>query len=246
MTDAIGWAAFFDRIYVINLGHRTDRRREMLAEFGRVGIDAADPRITFFDAVRPADAGGFDSIGAHGCFMSHLGVLSSALAGGHDRILLLEDDADFTAAFAAAAGAETRARLDEDAWSIFYGGYAEDSAPGLDDIAAGVAAVRPDEPVSTTHMLAFQGRTRIADLVSYLTAMAARPAGSAAGGPMHVDGAYSWYRRQHPEALTLLAVPSLAVQRPSRTDIHALRWFDRLPVLRSAADLARRLKARRG
>jgi len=44
---------------------------------------------------------------------------------------------------------------------------------------------------------------------------------------MHVDGAYSWFRKDHPELTTLITVPELAFQRSSATDVHARRWYDR-------------------
>lgn len=82
----------------------------------------------------------------------------------------------------------------------------------------------------------------IARLVPYLQAMLERPSGDPAGGPMHVDGAYSWFRRAHPDLRTVLATPPLGYQRPSRTDVHALRWFDRLPGLHRVAALLRRVR----
>jgi glycosyl transferase family 25 len=59
---------------------------------------------------------------------------------------------------------------------------------------------------------------------------------------MHVDGAYSWFRRAHPQFLTVLASPELGHQRHSATDIHPLKWFDKTPVLKSLVALARKLK----
>jgi hypothetical protein len=59
---------------------------------------------------------------------------------------------------------------------------------------------------------------------------------------MHVDGAYTWYRRLSPEDVTLAAVPELGHQRSSRTDIHDLRWFDRLPLVHDTVAGLRRLK----
>jgi glycosyl transferase, family 25 len=58
---------------------------------------------------------------------------------------------------------------------------------------------------------------------------------------MHVDGAYSWFRRQHPEVITLLAMPELGHQRSSRTDIHDLNWYDRSIVLRPLVSVLRRI-----
>jgi len=48
----------------------------MQKELSRIGW-----RAEFFPAVRPETAQGFPWIGARGCFLSHLAVLKSALAG---------------------------------------------------------------------------------------------------------------------------------------------------------------------
>ncbi len=77
--------------WVINLKDRTDRRREMIEQLERVGWSAQ-----FFPAVRPADAGTFPSIGARGCFLSHLALLKQATSG---HILLMEDDLNFVPQF---------------------------------------------------------------------------------------------------------------------------------------------------
>jgi len=42
--------------------------------------------------------------------------------------------------------------------------------------------------------------------------------------------------------VTLSVSPTLGVQRPSRTDVHDLRWFDRVPLVRDTAQLYRRLR----
>jgi hypothetical protein len=80
--------------------------------------------------------------------------------------------------------------------------------------------------------------------VSYLEAQLARPAGDPHGGPMHVDGSYSWFRRGHPELSTLIAVPEIGHQRASKTDVHDLGLRDRLPILRTAMAAVRRLRNR--
>ena len=102
--SAVGWAgadgaawrsvAFMPAIskYVINLEDRTDRRAEMEQQLRRVGWQAA-----FVPAIRPADAADFPSVGARGCFLSHLATLNRP-AGGH--VLLMEDDLDFVPDFA--------------------------------------------------------------------------------------------------------------------------------------------------
>ncbi|MBC7483864.1 MAG: LPS biosynthesis glycosyltransferase, partial [Rhizobacter sp.] len=95
--------------------------------------------------------------------------------------------------------------------------------------------------VQTTHFIGFQGEA-IAAAAAYLAAMLERPPGDPDGGPMHVDGAYSWFRRAHPEFQTVLAVPPLGYQRASRTDIHDLAWFDKLPVVRELVSAVRRAR----
>ena len=59
---------------------------------------------------------------------------------------------------------------------------------------------------------------------------------------MHVDGAYNGLRRANPDFDTLLATPELGFQRASRTDIHALRWYDATPLVRNGVACMRWVK----
>ena len=70
-----------------------------------------------------------------------------------------------------------------------------------------------------------------------------RPAGSKLGGPMGMDGSLSWFRRENPDVITLMAAPPLASQRSTRSDLSP-RWFDRVPMLRHAAERAREWRRR--
>ncbi len=81
------------------------------------------------------------------------------------------------------------------------------------------------------------------DLIPYMAAIYSRPLGDPQGGAMHVDGAYSWFRAAHPQCLTIAPVRSISVQRSSRSDIHPLRWFDRIPVLAPIVGSLRRVRA---
>jgi hypothetical protein len=81
-----GLLDYFDRIYVINLPARTDRKREMEEQLARIGLSFAHPRVSLFAAIRPHEPGGFDTIGARGCFSSHLEVLRDAHRRGLNRI----------------------------------------------------------------------------------------------------------------------------------------------------------------
>lgn len=204
----------FDQVRIINLKHRTDRRAQMLGELRR--IDAADdPRIAFFDACCFDDAGSFTSIGARGVYHSHLAILEEAAAHGAS-VLILEDDVDFTPA--------ARATVPPTGWQIFYGGHYAAQPHDL-----------PNSDIIGAHCMGFS-----ADIVPAL----ARYVRGLLDLDDHppIDGAYVWFRRAHPAIVTHFAVPPIADQRPSRTDIAELRFFDRWPGLRQAAQWARRIK----
>src|SRR5262245_50678595 len=97
---------------VINLARRTDRRAETECELSRIGWCA-----TFFPAVEPTSAGDFPSIGARGCFFSHLAVLKEASASGVERLIILEDDIAFVPDFAERWHVAL-ASLEREQWSI--------------------------------------------------------------------------------------------------------------------------------
>ena len=232
----------FERVYIINLPERGDRRAEVARQFDRIGHPVDGDRVRFFTATRPADKGPFPSIGARGCFMSHLRVLEDALAAGLDSVLICEDDLDFApdlatrdlAGDAAAGGAD---------WRIFYGGYESLATSTRAAARDGFAIVPPVEAIRTTHCLGLRGGA-IADCASYLRRMLARPAGDPAGGPMHVDGAYSWFRRENSGHVTVATVPPIGLQRASRSDIADVAWYDRVTALAAVLRVLRRVKKR--
>lgn len=210
----------FDNIRIINLAHRRDRRRQMLGELRKVGLDKS-PRVRFFKAFSFPDPGPFSSRGAHGCFYSHHAVLREAADSGKS-LLILEDDCDFLPNISAY-------RMPSD-WDIFYGGY---EAADPDDLQ--------NSDIIGGHFIGFNADTarRVAD---YLDEML-KPGFCSCDIPP-VDGAYVWFRRAYPDVRTVFAMPQLGAQRPSRTDIADLKFFDRLPVLRQVSSLARRAKRR--
>ena len=241
MSVHAGYSGFAGpTIYVINLADRADRRAEMAEQLSRIGLGFNSAAVRLFDAVRPADTGFFPSIGSRGCFMSHLGVLEDAAATGLHKILILEDDLNFSPDFAQRSE-RLAARIAAPDWGIFYGGH---QVAGHLSALNGAADLNPKEPVQITHFIALQGPS-INAAAAYLAAMLLRPSGDADGGPMHLDGAYSWFRREHPHVRTWIAVPPLGYQRASRTDIHALRWFDKMRAVRDVASVLRRLRNRR-
>jgi glycosyl transferase family 25 len=99
----------YDAIRVINLPERTDRKKEMLRELRRVGLEK---RASFFPACRPSDIGPFRSIGEYGVFLSHLAILQESVVS-KGSVLILEDDCDFTRA----------SLLKREASDFMWGGY---------------------------------------------------------------------------------------------------------------------------
>ena len=94
----------------------------------------------------------------------------------------------------------------------------------------------------TTHFYAVNGR--IFDrLLRFLEELQRRPPGHPDGGPMHLDGAYSTFRDQNPDVVTLIASPNLGWQRTSRSDITP-KWWHRVPGLRPLAVAAITSKTR--
>ena len=201
----------FDRVRIINLRHRTDRRAQMQGELRRLGAEGS-AHVTFFDAHRFDTPETFTSIGARGVYHSHLAILDDAAAAG-ESVLILEDDVDFTPT--------ARAMTLPDNWQIFYGGH---YAATPDDL--------PNSDIIGAHCMGFRADV-VPQLAAYVRSLLERP------DHPPIDGAYVWFRRAHPHLVTVFAEPALANQRPSRTDIAALRFFDRWHGFRQAAGAAR-------
>jgi glycosyl transferase, family 25 len=187
----------------------------------------------FFLAVRPPDAGDLASIGARGCFVSHLAVLKRAPLQ-NDHAVTMEDDLNFSRAFSSVWPA-TFAALQSSDWSIFYPAHV------LPDQPKGLSLLAPSQGVLCTHFMVIH-KDVIATLIDGLETILSRPGGHPLGGPMHVDGAYSTLRSQNPELHTYVFSPSMGYQRPSRSDIVAPAVFDRILLLRPAVSALRKLK----
>ena len=72
-----------DRVFYINLDHRTDRRIEIENELETMGLASISER---FSAIR------HETIGGVGCGRSHIEVLKIAKERGYSQIMILEDD----------------------------------------------------------------------------------------------------------------------------------------------------------
>ena len=218
-------------IFVINLEHRIDRRIAIQKQLAMVGWQAE-----FFRAIRPEYAAGFPSIGARGCFLSHLSVLKKSHLSGAERLVILEDDLNFAHSFAANWNA-AMSMLERRKWSIFYPGHS------VEDLPAGLSRVAPDRGIQCTHFMVIN-RPALSVLIAGLETILSRPPGHPLGGPMHLDGAYSTLRAQNHALVTYAYSPALGYQRSSRTDVGELKWFDRLPLLSPIAGAVRKLRAK--
>jgi glycosyl transferase family 25 len=221
----------FDRIRVVSLPHRKDRRSEMLAQFAKVGL-RDDPRIEFFDALSFSDPGPFLRRGSHGNFKSRIPLLREA-GEARESILIFEDDCDFRVP--QILEYEMPAE-----WDIFYGGF---TASEPDDLS--------DSQIIGSHFMGFSPRAAMA-AAEYLAAYlepdfppdpraASEPGFDPAIKPP-IDGAFVWLRRSRPYLVTVFA--DLGYQRSSRTDVGAQKWFDRIIGVRELVGLARRILRR--
>jgi glycosyl transferase family 25 len=221
----------FDLAWVISLRERRDRRRQVTQELSSLGLSFSHPGLEFYDAVRPASAAGFFSVGARGCFMSHLGALRSARDARAERVLMMEDDIAFSPLLSRVEN-ELCARLERDDWDFAYLGHPLELNPRETFALEPMVGSTVD-----AHFYAVRGQC-LTRLVDYLEAALDRPPGHPAGGPMHVDGAFNMFRQTNPDLVTLIANPSLAKQRRSRSDI-TTAWWDRVPGLRLGAAVMR-------
>jgi glycosyl transferase, family 25 len=207
-----------------------------------IGVDPKHERVEFFSAIRPADQEDWPSIGARGAFMSHYAVAKKARDRGLRNILILEDDCDFKPAFLDFQE-ELIGILAAERWDIIHLGHLIDLAEmKLSGTGQKPRLIPWHAGVLGAHCYAFNN-TILDCAVAYFELVARRPAGHPLGGPQHYDGALSMFREQNPDAITLIASPTLAVQRSSRSDITA-RWFDAVPGCQTAVDVLRRLRRR--
>jgi hypothetical protein len=153
---------FFDRVYVINLKSRPDRRRQMEGELAAVGFSSRN--LEWFDAIKPDSRGPFETVGARGCFLSHVGVFAAASRYKLERFAILEDDCDLVGDFNLRMSTIVQ-QLRATRWDVFYGGGRVDARLPL---TGELARVEPATPIGCTHFIAFQGTHAIRRIADYL------------------------------------------------------------------------------
>lgn len=230
---------YFERAYVINLPERTDRKADMTRELDRADMPFGQGKVEWFTGIRPDSAAGFDSVGTRGCFLSHLGVLQKAQAAGLRNVLVMEDDLELADDFRERENAVVE-ELQRTDWDIVQLGYLSGVS---DSNGSENGTLRPmSGTVVGLQLYAVNGKS-LDRAVEFLESLLRRPPGHQDGGPMYPDGALNFLRMKQPDVRRFIAVPSLAGQRSSRSDVNT-KWFDRVPVVGSLASAARRLKNR--
>lgn len=227
----------FDRSYIINLVDRTDRRREVEDEFRAIGLAIPSAQVSFYSAHRFADRGGFKDVGTRGNFDSHRNILRIAIEQKLKNVLIFEDDV----AFRDVDNERVRSiisQLSSIDWDIICFGYL------LPDNARGSGQLAPwRKDILGMQMYAVNARF-FATMLQYMNECEQRPRDHELGGPMTADGAYNHVRYVMPHIKLALALPSLAFQRSSRTDIAPRSLLDEIRVLRPIVRYVRSLKHR--
>ena len=218
----------YDRIRIVNLPERQDRREETDQELQRIGW-RSHPKIDYFPALRMSDPGPFLRVGSHGNFLGQLQILEDALAA-QQTVLIMEDDCRFLPAISTFTPAS-----DTD---ILYGGFEWASMPEN----------LPDADIIGSHCMGFSlpAIERLVPFLKSLLDLSTQIDPAIVRSEFNpqirppIDGAYVWFRRYNPDLKTEFA--SVACQRSSATDVGDRRWFDNYPVTRSIARYLRRLR----
>jgi glycosyl transferase family 25 len=230
----------FPAAYLINLPERTDRLRSATEELSRVGWTVGTGGVTIYPAQKFTDRGTFPSIGERGAFASHLGCLRDSQRQGQPNMILLEDDISFASALPKLTMSILR-QLENTLWDFCYLGHEQTGDIGRADARTTEVQLLPYRgDLLTAHFVLIHGRV-LSRLIAHLERVASGVEGDQEYGPMPVDGAYNIFRRNTPDVYTLIAVPKLGWQRPSRSDINP-RSFDNWPAMQSLTSAMRQLK----
>jgi len=230
---------YFDRAYVINLSDRPDRRHQAEQEFRRAGINIPNGNVQFYTAVRPTDKGRFENIGTRGCFNSHRGILEIADQERLRNVLIFEDDVSFRD-IGVAFERQLMTQLSHEDWDVVFFGY---SIPN--DASLNGPLMRWPNDILGAHFYGVNGRF-VHRMRQYMNECELRPRDHPDGGPMPADGAYNHVRYVNPNINLFLAVPNLAYQRSSRTDIAQAHILDGpvwlRPIMRGARAIKHQLR----
>ena len=227
---------FFDRIYVINLPYRVDRRKAVEKELENAGMPFTPGKVELFTAIRPDSAAPFRSIGTRGCYLSHLAVLKKAREQQLRNVLVIEDDLVLSEHFKKYEDMLIE-QLGQTHWDIVHFAYVS-VVSAANNFEENFTKLQPfSGEILGTQLYGVDGKV-LNRLINFFEVLLERPVGHPEGGPMDTDGVFNVFRWQNPDVVRLISSPSVESQRITRSDITP-RWFDQVPVLKSLVTLMR-------
>lgn len=227
----------FAQIRIINLPERTDRKTAALRELAGIGITHLGPNISFYAAKRPPSGQGRENASRpNGALISHREAIREALASGAKSLLILEDDIFFRRRKDAEIDA-ILAAMRSAPFDVIYFGYLK---PGEDELD-GEPLAAFDGRVIGGHFCGMN-RAFMERILAFMDGFGRPGPDGTICNPAHRDGAFNLFIEKNQDVIRKLAVPCLAIQRSSRTDLHENRYYDRMPVLRGALRIARALR----
>jgi GR25 family glycosyltransferase involved in LPS biosynthesis len=227
---------YFDRISIIHLPERRDRYESLRIELRRLGIDIKDPKIEIPYAPKPADSNGFTSRGVYGNFLSHLEILRRARDEGLSNVWVLEDDAIFSRRMCRTQ-AQVVERLKRNDWDLCFFGHS--LTKEISGQPTGLLATRSE--FIWAHCYAVNAKA-LPRIVAYLERALVLPEGHPDGGRLYIDAAFTLFRRQNPDAVTLVGNPALSIQKGCFSSLNERKWYDSAAMTRPLASAARRVR----
>lgn len=232
---------FFDRIYVINLPERLDRRQQIAQELAKAGMPLQPGKVELFAAIKPDQAGIFPSIGLRGCYMSHLAIYRQAKQLGLQNVLIIEDDLAI-AEHLKRYEAHLIEQLQHSEWDVVLLGHLPGvGAPSELPMRLGdrnfATLQSVNQPFIGTHFYAANAKAfdRLIDAFDRTLSL---PADYSEPFAISPDGALFNLSRE--TFVLLKTVPSFGGQRSSRSDcMVSPKWFDQLPTTRRLAEIVR-------
>lgn len=199
----VGW-----KFFGITTTDRPERSEHLEQEFRRASVP-----FVIYHAQRPTDPDGFETIGRRGCFESHLEVFRQARAEQVEVAVIVQDDIVIARRFPSLLSS-LATELESLDWGMCYLGWLRESP-----CRSAPITLVTDHIGSTTgwevlgaHFVAIRGD--LLDLVVADLEERLRPGGR----KIAADGALNEIRRHH-DIPTLLCIPNLGHQGPSRSGI---------------------------
>lgn len=206
---------YFDRIYIVFLPERTERIKRIQSQIQRLNLDSE--KVIWFPGLRFTEAAGFPKASVRGCVMSQYTILNQALEAGLEKVLILQDDCNFSRYFLKNQDAILQ-ELATTEWDFAYLGHGQTLPKASTYFVKG----DPKERIMLTHCCAYHSRV-IPRLVQLIGEATQRSRGDSRGGPMYFDAFMNFFRSRNPEVITVMASPSLAWQQASTSSLNPNR-----------------------